>query len=491
MWEQEAFAACLAFDLSDSHTRRWVGPTFPLLGSTLRESNRRRRVGSALLYGAFVVVAPACSAAPSSNVVLVSIDSLRPDHLGTYGYERAGISPHIDALAAEGIVFERALSTTTWTLPAHASMLTGLYPEAHGVQRDGDRIPDVAVLVSEAFRDAGYATRAVVAAPYLNAAFGFDQGWDVYDDVAGVFDHRSENADDSHWGTTSPEVHRRAVEALDAVGSGPFFLFVHYWDVHYDYAPPAPYDTMFDPDYEGTITSLNFYWNDDIRLGMAPRDLRHVVALYDGEIAYTDGYLGLLFDELRARGLWDDTLVVLTADHGDEFFEHGEKGHEKNLYGTTLDVPLIVKLPRAEGAGRRVGEFVSVVDIPATLLDVAGTPAMEVTQGRSLRQMLTAPSAPRSLFASLENGTAIIDEGHKLITVSREGAGDRHYLFDLLNDRGERRNLAGKLVERRTRMVAQQVEWLALAAQARLAAQDIGEVDPAVLERLRNLGYIR
>jgi arylsulfatase A-like enzyme len=287
-------------------------------------------------------------------------------------------------------------------------------------------------------------------------------------------------------------VHRRTVEALDAVGEGPFFLFVHYWDVHYDYAPPSPYDTMFDPDYEGAITSLNFYWNDEIHRGMAPRDLRHIVALYDGEIAYTDSYLGLLFDELRARGVWDDTLVVLTADHGDEFFEHGEKGHEKNLLGTTLDVPLIVKMPGGDRAGMRVDEFVSLVDIPATLLDVAGVTAATLNQGRSLREILTGAPAPRSLFASLGNGTAIIDEGHKLITVS-QGDGDRvhHYLFDLLEDPGEHRNLAGTFVDRRASMADKQVEWSTLAAQARLVAEGVGEIDPAVLERLRSLGYIR
>lgn len=451
----------------------------------------RQRRGGLLLFGVVFLLVAAC-APPPPNVVLISIDSLRPDHLGAYGYDRRGISPHIDALAAEGVVFERAVSTTTWTLPAHASMLTGLYPVVHGVHGADDRLPEAAVLVSEAFQEAGYATRAVVAAPYLNAAFGFDQGWDTYDDATSIFESRPENADDSHWKTTSPEVHRRALEALDAVGEGPFFLFVHYWDVHYDYAPPPPYDTMFDPDYEGTVTSLNFYWNDAIRPGMAPRDLQHIVALYDGEIAYTDSYVGRLFDELRDRGLWDDALVVLTADHGDEFFEHGEKGHERNLFGTTLDVPLIVKLPGGERAGSRSDQFVSLVDVADTLLDVAGTPSTGVSQGRSLHAMLAGEQEPRPLFASLGHDTAIIDDGHKLISEPQGHAGHvRHLLFDLLDDPGERRNLASTLVDRRDSMATKQRAWAALASEAQLLAEDVEDLDPAVLERLRALGYIR
>lgn len=350
----------------------------------MTDTGPQRRTAGVRVCIAALLLASACGGAPPPNVVLISIDSLRPDHLGAYGYERAGISPNIDGLAAEGIVFERPVSTTTWTLPAHASMLTGLYPAVHGVHSDGDRLPEAAVLVSEALETAGYATRAVVSAPYLNAAFGFDQGWDLYDDAAGVFENRPANADDSHWGATSPEVHRRAVEALDAVGEGPFFLFVHYWDVHYDYAPPSPYDTMFDPDYEGTVTSLNFHWNDEIHRGMAPRDLRHIVALYDGEIAYTDSYLGLLFDELRARGVWDDTLVVLTADHGDEFFEHGAIGHRRTLFEEVVRVPLVLRLPGIVPAGRRVEAAVSLVDVLPSVLDLLGVANRPVLSSASL-----------------------------------------------------------------------------------------------------------
>lgn len=456
----------------------------------MRDGRRYGRRGNALCLGVTLLLAVACTP-PPPNVVLISIDSLRRDHLGAYGYDRA-TSPHLDALAGEGVVFERAMSTTTWTLPAHASMLTGLYPTVHGVQGDADRLPDAARLVSEAFREAGYATRAVVSAPYLNAGFGFDQGWDLYDDVTGIFDSRAQNLDDSHWKVTSPEVHRRAVEALDTVGEGPFFLFVHYWDVHYDYAPPPPYDTMFDPGYEGAITSLNYYWNDDIHADMRPRDLRHIVALYDGEIAYTDAYVGRLFEELRRRGLWDDALVVVTADHGDEFFEHGEKGHEHNLFGTTLDVPLIVKLPRAERAGARVGAFVSLVDVADTLFSVAGASSTGFTQGRNLLAILTGPPEPRPLFAALGSDAAIIEDGHKLIREPHGDAGQaRRYLFDLVADPGEQHNLAGGLVERRRRMTHELLSWSELALQARLPAAGADDIDPAVLERLRALGYIR
>jgi len=446
--------------------------------------------------GALLCALGACAPGePPPNVLLISIDSLRPDHLGAYGYERA-TSPNIDSLAAEGTLFEAAISTTTWTLPAHASMLTSLYPEVHGASQDGTRLSESAVLVSERLREDGYYTGAVVSAPYLHRDFGFDQGWDVYDDEPTIFERRTENANPSHWGVTSPTVHARAVDLIERADGAPFFLFVHYWDVHYDYAPPPPYDTMFDPAYAGDVTSLNFEFNEAIHRRMNPRDLQQVVALYDGEIAHTDAYVGKLFAELKARGLWTNTMVVLTADHGDEFFEHGQKGHRKNLFAPTLDVPIIIKLPGTSTPIPRVAIPVSLVDIVPTILEAAALPALEWSHGTSLLGLMDGSSTDGGFrFAALFDRLRVV-VGGDLKLISRwdlpAERGRQLSLYDLRRDPGERENLEAVREIARERLWAAQNQWLSVVEeQAGLLQREALELDPEVAERLRSLGYIR
>ena len=440
-------------------------------------------------------ISSACAPPAPPNVLLISIDSLRADHLGAYGYDRP-TSPSIDSLADAGTVYETALSTTTWTLPAHASMLTALYPEVHGVSKDGTKLSESAVLVSEMLHDAGYYTGAVVSAPYLHRDYGFDQGWDVYDDEPFTFDRRPQNFNPTHWGTTSPAVHARAVDLLGQAAGRPFFLFVHYWDVHYDYAAPPPYDRMFDPGYAGGVTSLNFEFNDEIHPAMDPLDLRHVVALYDGEIAYTDSYVGRLLAELERLNLWDNTMVVLTSDHGDEFFEHGQKGHRKNLFGTTLNVPLIIKWPARSSPATRVDVPVSLVDVVPTILEVTGLPPLEWTRGTELLSLIDgSPSAVRYRFASLfDRLKAVVGGDLKLISRWSPTAqhGERPQLFDLRHDPNERNNLAADREDARTRLSHAQSQWLAIAEHDARSVEGIEfEPDPELADRLRSLGYIR
>ena len=316
------------------------------------------------LFCVLGLVPISCAPAPDRpHIVLISIDSLRPDRLGLYGHSR-DTSPNLDQLASESVVFENAYSTTSWTLPSHVSMLTGLYPEVHGVIEGKQRVGEEALLLSEVLQPFGYQTLGVVAGPYLRTRFGFNQGWDDYDDY--TIRIRGKRA--TTQGSVTPVQHRRIVEVLDSLEPRPFFLFLHYWDVHYDYNPPEPWRSRFDPDYEGDLDVSFFTSNERIHPEMDPRDLHHVLSLYDGEIAFTDHYIGLLFDELRRRDLYEDTWIIVTSDHGDEFFEHGQKGHRANLFNTTLKVPLIIKFPDSRWGGRRVDEPVSLVDIYGTVL---------------------------------------------------------------------------------------------------------------------------
>jgi arylsulfatase A-like enzyme len=438
-------------------------------------------------------IALGCGPAPEPpNVILISIDSLREDHVGTYGYPKA-TTPNIDSMAAEGVVFENAVSTTSWTLPSHISMLTSLFSEAHGVIGAGDSLADSATTLSEVFQSGGYATGAVVSGPFLNRRFGFNQGFDVYDDETVSF----AEINDSHQGVTSPLTHGRAVELLEDFAGAPFFLFLHYWDVHYDYAPPAPYDKMFDPDYEGTVSSENFIRNDKIHPDMDPRDLEHVVALYDGEIAYTDSYLGKLFDELRRLDQWDNTMIVVTSDHGDEFFEHGNKGHRNTLYGELINVPLIVKFPQSRWGGQRIDSLVGIVDIAPTMLEVAGLPPQAESSGRSLKALLEQGEAPtaRLYFADVDRRVKSVNtKQSKLIAHWRRDPGEELQveLYDLARDPGEQLDLSSESAEQVVQLRRALQTWVRAARELAKHLGESGyEQDPEMVRTLRSLGYIQ
>jgi len=451
-----------------------------------------RAARSALLAACFAVACAPSTARPP-NILLISIDSLRADHLGCYGYGPA-TSPHLDRLASQGTVYEQAFSTTTWTLPAHLSLLASLYPDEHGVHDRHTRIAEQAELLPERLAAAGYRSRAVVSAPYLDRLWGFDQGWESWDDSVAVPRGIGRNAR-SHRAINSPDVHSHALAALDELGTGPFLLFVHYWDVHYDYLPPAKYWRRFDPKYRGRFAARNYELSPRVAPGMNPRDLQHVVALYDGEIAWVDDWIGKLFAELERRGLFDDLVIVVTADHGDEFFEHGEKGHRKNLYDTTLQVPLIVRLPHGAGGGRRVTTAVSLVDVAPTLAALAGVPPGADWVGRDLAPRGAGEPPAADLFADLHDElVAIVRGSSKLIVSRRDGTlrRDEAQLYDLAADPLEKCDLAASETERADRLLA------ALDAArerfgrvaARLPSPPVPNLDRMLEEQLRALGYL-
>ena len=421
------------------------------------------------------------------NIVLISIDSLRPDRLGIYGHDR-DTSPNIDRFASEAVVFDSAFSTTSWTLPSHVSMLTGLYPEVHGVARGKQRVGDSAVLASEMLREEGYQALAVVAGPYLRSRFGFNQGWDDYDDY--TISVRGKRA--TTGGPFTPRQHRRIVEMLDGRDSRPLFLFLHYWDVHYDYNPPEPWASMFDPDYEGSLDVGLYTSNEGIHPGMDRRDLEHLLALYDGEVAYTDHWIGELFNELRQRQLFDESIIIVTSDHGDEFFEHGHKGHRVNLYNSTLQIPLIVRFPQARWGGERVSVPVSLVDLVPTLLAWLSVDPPTVINGRSLIPLLDPQTgdATRVVFADLVSEQKTMISGNWKLLVGPRGA-DATELYDLAEDPNERNDRSLDEPERTEDMVDTLQLWLALAQkQGRGRDRETIEYDDETRQVLESLGYI-
>jgi arylsulfatase A-like enzyme len=496
----------------------WIG----LLG-ILRDASRIRlfvrlswlaslAVVSAVWGGAAVAAAlvhrpvqpPASAGLP--NILLVSIDSLRHDHLHCYGYARQ-TSPTIDALAREGVLFRTVVSPTSWTLPAHLTLLTSLPPEAHGAVDDGLRLRDNARFLAEVLWQAGYTTAGFVSAPYLDAAYGFSQGFDHYDDytVAKMSQRRA------HQGVTSPAlltIVSRWLANWEAGGRRrPFFIFMHMWDVHYDYAPPPPYDSMFDPDYRGTVTSDDYEYGEQVHPDMDPRDLQHIIALYDGEIRFTDSYLGLALDRLRALRVLDNTIIVVTADHGDEFFEHGHKGHGKALYDETVLVPLVIRFPPRVPKNRGVDGQVRLMDVAPTILSLAGlsqpaefgalgSPGPQAAQSLTPWMAGDGSTAPPALtaFGDLQVSDApkpiasIRTGPFKLITQLRGHGGEE--LYDLVADPGEQTNLSRPDHSVATPLRQELAAWRKAWQGGRWLAQKVQLSDDQE-ERLRALGYMK
>jgi arylsulfatase A-like enzyme/tetratricopeptide (TPR) repeat protein len=395
------------------------------------------------------------------NVLLISIDTLRADHLGAYGF-RGSISPHIDALAREGTVFENVHSPVPMTLPAHASMLTGTFPPTHGLRDNLEkRLPEASVTLAERLKARGLATGAVVSSFVLDRRFGLSQGFDTYDDrflaVHKIGDLSERKGD---------EATRKAVEWLEKNRGRPFFLFLHYYDPHDPYEPPPPFAET---------------WKGHP---------------YQGEIAFTDHCVGQVMAKLKELGLYDQTLVVLTGDHGEMLGEHGELNHGYFIYEAALRVPLVVRVPGAKGVAARVDLPASLVDVAPTILSLLGADVPKDVQGVDLSPWLFGRGAgggARPLYAETITPTryygansllAVIADGWKYIETTRPE------LYDLRKDPQESVNLVEKEKARADGLSRTLVNVLAAAGRAPGPAPEPAALDEASRQRLAALGYL-
>ncbi len=421
----------------------------------------------------------------SDNVVLISIDSLRADRLSAYGHARP-TSPTMDQLARQGVRFAEAWTTAPWTLPAHMSMLTGLYPFSHRVNTESDRLPPAVTTLAERLAATGMRRAGFVSEGLVGSSYGFARGFDTFDDTTAV--RAFAEVDEE----TAPIILRQAEDWLRRHGDQRFFLFLHFWDVHYDYVPPAPYDRMFDPDYRGPIDGRNFMFDDAIAPGMKQADLDHLLARYDGEIRWVDDHLARLLAALVAAGLDGRTAIIVTADHGEEFFEHGYKGHGAALYRPVMQIPLIIRAPGIP-PGRVVDEPVSLVDLVPTILELTGVPLDEPLDGISL---VPAMAGRARLPERVLHGQRCSDRlsGCRVM---------RHAPDDILlhrfapptieqfaaDDPRQSTNLAatGSWPRRELSALARELN----RQRARLVSSNIAtqRLSPAAEERLRTLGY--
>jgi arylsulfatase A-like enzyme len=479
------------------------------------------RVAPALALALLAGCDRAAPPAGAPNVVLITLESLRVDHVGAYGgHSRSRpqipVTPAIDAFAAQATVYEDAHAVTSWTLASHASLFTGLYPSGHQTDGPRDRLHDSYPTLAEALTTRGYQTAGVVSGPYLRRTHNLQQGFGSWDESSASITNAV-----AHDDVTNPGMEaalRRFVE-VERASDRPFFLFAYFWDPHYDYLPPSPYDEMFVGPGCERFPLAGFDHNQAIHAGMSPGRLAFLLSQYAGELRWTDEHLGRFFALLRERGLWDETLVVVTSDHGEEFFEHGAKGHKNNVYAETVHVPLIVKYP-GQREGRRDTRLVSLVDVLPTVLDVVGAEAGFPVQGRSLRTAdadLERPiffelrslwyfDAPgRGRFAREERWTGVRRGDFKLVlrhpaadaeaqTSGEEGAAAAPVaeLFHVASDPREASDVAGRQPERVRSLERSLADGL---EQGRRAALRYERGGPARLtqeeaEQLRALGYL-
>jgi arylsulfatase A-like enzyme len=318
------------------------------------------------------------SAQERPNVLLVVLDTTRRDRLGVYGYDRA-TTPALDALATDGIIYDRAISAGSWTLPSHASIFTGLYPRDHGTTVEHWRLlPEFDTLAEQLKRD-GFETVGVCSNPWVSANTGLQQGFDRFEEV---WRDRKKDNRDVHGAALVTE---RLLGWLDqrVPSEHPFFAFVNYLEPHTPYQPPEPYRSRFLPkDADRTVVADVMDWETPREFGyilgvpgyeISAEASRVLSALYDAEVAYQDLRFGELIEGLRERGVLDDTIVVVVADHGEQLGEHGMLDHKMSLYAENVHVPLIIRFPKLLPQGVRIQAQVQSNDIYATILDLTSS----------------------------------------------------------------------------------------------------------------------
>jgi arylsulfatase A-like enzyme/tetratricopeptide (TPR) repeat protein len=396
---------------------------------------------------------PARSGFPDAPIVLISIDTLRADHLPLYGYA-AGATPNLDALGREGVVFEDLYSHCPLTLPAHASMFTGLLPPRHGVRDNlGFRLAPEHRTLATRFKAAGLPTGGAISAYVLRGATGIAQGFDFYDDRIEVEPGTESAGNLQRDGSTAVEALSRWIEGQ---GGARFFAFLHLYEPHTPYSPPE-------------------------------RHRAHALA-YDGDVSYADELVGRFLDGLKARGVYDRAVIAVTSDHGEGLKDHGEEEHGVFLYREAVHIPLILRLPRAARAGARVAGVVAQADLAPTLLELAGV-GVDGMDGVSLRASLDG-GAPRGQPVYSETLYPRYHFGWSELFAVTEGRyryvrAPRRELFDISSDPRETTNLSGE----RESVAAAMDRWLEPKVAMGSAAKP-EEVPSDVREKLQALGYV-
>jgi len=424
------------------------------------------------------------------SLLLITVDTLRTDRLPFYGHKR-NTAPFLGKLAGEGIVFTNAYSTSSWTVPAVTSLMTGVYPSSHGITRGSikkahvyrqERIPRKLPNLPEQLQALGYRTYAITANTHLMKDLGFGRGFDRYDCIGFC---------------TAEKVNRVFLEWKQEIESqnSPVFVWLHYFDPHIPYIGRQPWLNQYQSDEtEGECTTISSV-SRPVKLGRVlqkkgPRILTLIQSHYDSEINYCDEHIKKLFQEFPSL---EQYAVVFTADHGEEFMEHGKLGHGRNLYNNTVRIPLFVRIP-GKTSTTTSKDVVSLIDVAPTLLAIAGGKAPPSWQGRALinQKGRVSPMKERYVLAQLNNGIvspmkALIGSNWKLII--NDKTQDKE-LYDLMNDHTERTNITTAQPEK-TKQQNDIFQKLVLTLPPAPKAKKNKPLQKDKEEMLRSLGYIQ
>lgn len=422
------------------------------------------------------------------NVILITLDTTRVDHLSCYGYPKT-TSPNLDRLAEESVLYTRAISPASWTLPAHASLFTGKFTTSHGARYDAKgplclvdsienppdawKIPRARGLsqneptLASILNKEGYSTGAVVAGPWLKKVFGLDKGFEYYDD----------REISSINGRLAKQVTNSALEWVSNIRDSDFFLFLNYFDPHIPYTPPEDFFCSFLP-----ISNAK-----QLLKGRKPT-IPELIALYDGEILYMDYYIGKLLQKLKEAKLYDKTMIIVTADHGELFGEHGKFEHGYFLYQEEIHIPLLIKYPGAEVLPCRSDAHIQLNDIISIILERLSIERPNNIQSGIPPQIghpLLAETYPLSVLGPNGHWCAIFENEFKFIWNSK----GKHQLINLSNDPGEEVNLIDEQPQIAAHMQLKMDQYLdGLPKPKAVSAQH--KVDEETQKALKSLGYI-
>jgi len=421
----------------------------------------------------------------SPNIILISIDALRADHLSCYGYHR-NTSPNIDRLASQGVLFKNAFSQATWTLPSHASIFLSQYVWRHKIDnRRTKRLSNSFTTLAEILRDRNYTTGAFVGRGFLSFKYGFNQGFEIYDDGSpcrrGYYEISSYISKLLRW--------------LESVKSRKFFLFIHVYDVHEPYNPPSPYSDLYT---KGRCEGKHLRTSKGIKTGkldaskLTPEEIDYIIAVYDGGINYVDDQLGKIFKKLNQLGIADNTIIIVTADHGEAFKEHGKLGHWHKPYIEEVHVPLIIKGPGIP-RNRIYDNYIQHIDIVPTILKILNIPQREEMQGRSILPLMSDGEIEEyfttySWRGSGSQGSVSLRTKEWTYIMNQNGSDE---LYDRINDSKEQNNIIEKRPLIAQKLKKELEDFIALTSEGKPQVAEKVDIDEELREQLKSLGYLQ
>jgi arylsulfatase A-like enzyme len=414
------------------------------------------------------------------NIIFIVIDTLRADYLPTYGH-KINTAPYMDSLAREGVVFERVIAPSTWTKTSMASVVTGIGPAKHGVRSVNDMLPGKLTTIAEGLSAKDYQTIGVNANPWLQSMFGFDVGFDKYVSIPMRL----------HFYYPVWAINAKALSLMENVSSEkPVFLYLHLMDPHSPYVPKPPYYSAPPLEVPGSGAVPHAELERRFRQeGLTePEVLKKVIDFYEGEIKTADAGIKQLYAELQKTGFLDNSVVIITSDHGEEFLEHGEVEHGKNFYPETYEVPLIFHAPGRLPAGKRIRSQVRLIDIAPTIFELANIRPPEAFEGKSLLPMDDKAIGPRiatgavGLNDSIPNldYTTVVTEEYLYI---REKKNNKVEFYDLKKDPSALNDLG--ISHPKAALLAR----LEDTGNARSSQQT--ELDAETIRQLESLGYLK